>query len=309
MEQIILNAIIPVFSVISLGYALRRFGIVTEQWIEPANTVTYYVAIPAVMFRALAKQDLSGRFALNTVLVILGSLLTALLIGLLFAKLFRLDRGLKATYLHASVHGNIGYMAYAVAYYALGREAFQDAVFYSSILILAQNILAVLIFTLNRKESIQKHQVVSTLLHGICLNPIIWGVCVGTGWSLLRLPVPSPMGRFIDILASMGLPMALLLIGAGLTFSRTAGYIPLLATIGITKLILMPLVGMTIGHWVQFPSSAMKPMVVLLGAPTATVTYVMAREFKGDASFASVAISAHTVLCALTYSLWFAIVP
>jgi predicted permease len=42
----------------------------------------------------------------------------------------------------------------------------------------------------------------------------------------------------------------------------------------------------------------------LLASPTATVTYVMAKEMKGDSEFAVAAISLHTLLSAITFSIW-----
>ena len=41
----------------------------------------------------------------------------------------------------------------------------------------------------------------------------------------------------------------------------------------------------------------------LLASPTATVSYVMAREMEGDADFAVAAISVNTLLSAVTFSI------
>jgi predicted permease len=46
------------------------------------------------------------------------------------------------------------------------------------------------------------------------------------------------------------------------------------------------------------------PALILLASPTATVTYVMARELHGDAEFAGAAISASTSLSALSFVFW-----
>ena len=49
----------------------------------------------------------------------------------------------QGTFLHSSFHGNIGYMSYAIAYYALGESHFARIAIIGSFLMLAQNILAV----------------------------------------------------------------------------------------------------------------------------------------------------------------------
>jgi predicted permease len=46
------------------------------------------------------------------------------------------------------------------------------------------------------------------------------------------------------------------------------------------------------------------PGLILLASPSATLTYVMAKEMKGDTDFAVAAISASTMLSATTFSIW-----
>ena len=55
-------------------------------------------------------------------------------------------------------------------------------------------------------------------------------------------------------------------------------------------------------------SEGVVPAIILLAAPTATVTYVMAREMQGDSEFAVVAISVNTLLSAVTYTIWLSLV-
>jgi predicted permease len=46
------------------------------------------------------------------------------------------------------------------------------------------------------------------------------------------------------------------------------------------------------------------PGLILLASPTATISYVMAKEMKGDADFAVAAISISTLLSAVTFTAW-----
>jgi hypothetical protein len=49
------------------------------------------------------------------------------------------------------------------------------------------------------------------------------------------------------------------------------------------------------------------PALILLASPTATVTYVMAKEIDGDPDFAVAAISVITLLSGLSYLFWLTI--
>ncbi len=307
MYQIITNAIIPIFAVIALGYVFKRHGIVSKEWAEPANTVTYYVAIPAMLFRAMTKQDLSGSLLSSVGLIILASLFVAFIISFAIASFKRISGASRATFIQTSIHGNIGYMAYAVGFYGLGVKGFHNVVLLSSVLIIAQNILAVLIFVFNGEyRSFSKF--CSMIIRGICTNPIIISVTVGILWSILGFSLPSFASRFIDIVSSMGLPTALMLVGSNLTFSGLRKYLWEVITINFIKLVAMPIFGLVIMSWFAAPETLTKPVIILLGAPTATVTYVIARHLRGDPHLASTAVSLSTLLCAITYSIFMALV-
>jgi predicted permease len=70
------------------------------------------------------------------------------------------------------------------------------------------------------------------------------------------------------------------------------------------KLILLPALGLIAYRVAGAAATEYIPGLILLASPTATVTYVMAREMKGDAEFAVAAISASTLLSAITFTVW-----
>jgi predicted permease len=50
------------------------------------------------------------------------------------------------------------------------------------------------------------------------------------------------------------------------------------------------------------------PGLIILASPTATLTYIMAKEIGGDPDFAVAAISICTILSGFSYGLWLSIV-
>ncbi|MBT8331861.1 MAG: AEC family transporter, partial [Deltaproteobacteria bacterium] len=57
-----LTTIIPIFVIILLGWMLRNFGFMQVAFIEPANRLVYYIAIPAMVFRSISKASLAVQF-------------------------------------------------------------------------------------------------------------------------------------------------------------------------------------------------------------------------------------------------------
>ena len=79
--------------------------------------------------------------------------------------------------------------------------------------------------------------------------------------------------------------------------------LPVLDT-GIIKLVLLPVLGLLLFILYGLASAEYLPGLILLASPTATVTYVMAKEMNGDTDFAVAAISTSTLISAVTFTVW-----
>jgi hypothetical protein len=209
----------------------------------------------------------------------------------------------KGTFLQTSFHGNIGYMAYAIAFYALGSTHFPRTAILSSFLLIGQNMLAVLSLTACEVRLGSGKPSLLDLVRRTLQNPIILSVSAGCTLSALSIPLPGTIKQGLGILAGMALPTALLLIGAGLSFRSLRSQARELAGIGILKLVGMPAIGYLLMTWAAVPEPLILPGVILLASPPATVTYVMAAELGGDAELAASSISVLTLLSACSYSL------
>jgi len=74
------------------------------------------------------------------------------------------------------------------------------------------------------------------------------------------------------------------------------------------KLVLLPGFGFLLYHYFGFSPQDYMPGIILLASPTATVTYVMAKEMHGDSGLAVVGISVSTLLSAVTFVVWLNVV-
>lgn len=311
MLQVFIDTILPLFIVIIVGYVLSRQGLLNQQWSKPANKVTYYIAVPAILFKSVAEQNIGAFLSIKMFTAVVAPLIFTALFAWIFAITFfkNLPSNYKGTFIHSSIHGNIGYMAYAVSYYALGDKLFSNVVILSSILILVQNTLGVIILSIHGRswscdssfKMLCRDAFIMTS-RMIVSNPIIISVFLGilVGTSGIKLPVFFT--RLIKIFADMGLPTALLLVGAGLTFDNVRHMWKEMIAIGFLKLMIMPLLGVVVSGFIGLPNQFLLPLLILLASPVATVTYVMAVQLGGAPDFASAIVSAQTVACAISYS-------
>ena len=299
----ILNTIIPIFCVIFLGWVARKRGFIPPEFLGPANRLVYYIAIPAMVFSATAKASLKTDFHP----MVLGLTLVALLLSFVLSwgmgTVIHISHRRIGTFIQNGFHGNLGYIGLAVAYYYLGNEGFTTASILTVFIMILQNVLSISV--------LQYYAVSDGPLHSprnifakILGNPVIVACGAGICCSLMSVTLPVVVERTLKIVSGMSLPTALLLIGATLNFDLMKSQFRQLILTNLMKLVLLPSMGFLLYTLWDVPSDLYVPGLILLAAPSATVSYVMAREMNGDADFAVAAISSSTLFSSLTFSIW-----
>jgi predicted permease len=303
----IVTTIVPIFVIIILGWLARVYGFIRDEFISPANRLVFYLAIPAMVFRSVSKASLNSQFDGRVVTLAALSVCIVFCIAWFLARRSSLPRSQRGAFIQDSFHGNIGYIGLAVSFYYLGQEGFVKASILAAFLLILQNLLGVIALQANAPyNSASKNRWKPALK--IAGNPIILSALAGILVSLTALPVPLVLGRCLDILSGLALPLALLIIGASLSFDMVLSKLKAVLSCGFLKLILMPAIGFSLFRLLNVMPEAYLPGIILLASPTATVTYVMAKEMQGDSDFAVAAISLNTLLSAVTYTIWLSIV-
>jgi len=302
----VVQTIVPVFAAILLGWALCHAGFLPSTLIGHLNRLVYYLALPAMIFREVASASFAAHFH---PLLLAGTLLPVLLIFALslgIGRVFSIPRPELGTFLQTSFHGNLGYIGLAVCYYLLGERGFTQASILAGFLMLLQNFLGVVAlqaFSFPGEGGRDGGNGWSGATK-VFLNPVIVSALAGIGFSLSGLALPVTVDRFLKIISGMALPLALLVIGASLSFRLIRANLRSALGAGALKLLVLPAAGLTTYRWFGFSPQQFLPGLILLAAPTATITYVMASEMKGSADLASAAVSMNTVLSALTFVFW-----
>lgn len=299
----IVTTIIPIFAVIILGWVARRKGFVPEEFLEPANRLVFYLAIPAMIFREISKASLKTRFDIKVLCITLFAVVAVFAVSWGMGFVHRIRRGRLGTFIQTSCHGNLGYIGLAVAYYYLGTEGLVRASIIAGFVMILQNFLSVVALQVCSDSVPGKGDKLS-LLWKILGNPVIVAAMAGILFSLAEIPIPLVVDRSLNILSELALPLALLIIGASLTFELMRLSIVAIFSSSALKLILLPGVGFALYRLFGIPSQDYLPGLILLASPTATISYVMAKEMRGDTDFAVAAISTSTLLSAVTFSIW-----
>ena len=299
----IVSTIIPIFSIVIIGWLIRLKGFIPPEFVVPANRLVFYIAIPAMIFRSVSKASFRAQFNLNVLLITLFSVVAVFALSWIAGKTAKTERKYLGTYMQSSIHGNLGYVGFAVAYYFMGQEGFVKAGIIGGFVMILQNLLAVAALVLYGKD-VPFRENRLFFVKKIFGNPVILASMAGIFFSVAEMPVPEIIGRIMDILGDLALPMALLVIGASLSFEVMRLSKFAVISTNFFKLILLPCIGFVLYGFYGISPNEYLPGLILLASPTATVAYIMAREMNGNADFAVAAISSSTLISAVTFSFW-----
>ena len=299
----IITTIIPIFSVIILGWVARWKGFIQQEFLEPANRLVYYLAIPALIFRSISKASLKSQFDAAVLAITLFAVMAVFVFAWSVGLVFRLKRGQLGTFIQTAIHGNLGYIGLAVSFYFLGNEGFVRASIIAGFIMILQNFLAVVALHLNSDDAPRKGHTLYIVLR-ILGNPVILSALFGILFSVSGLKLPLVIDRSLNILGGLALPMALLIIGASLSFELMQLRILRVISSCLLKLVLLPGFGFLLYRIFGLSMQDYMPALILLASPAATITYVMAREMGGDVDFAVAAISTSTLISSVTFTLW-----
>lgn len=302
----ILISILPIFFVIGLGHAVRKSGLITNEFLAPANKLVYYVSIPAFLFNAVARGPLHEQFDPRLILGSMGAAAGAYLIAHFSAHLFHLHPERTGTFIQSCAHGNQGYVALPIIYYYIGEHALAGVGIVVGCIMIVQNLFSVFFLQLHSNNNRSKISL-PNLFTTLAKNPVILSILSGLLVSGFNITIPEVIHRILDILGGLAPPMSLLLIGASVSLTlmrKHAGNC--LASLFI-KLFLLPLTGVVIFSLLQIPTEEFLPAVILLAAPTATITYIFAKEMGGDPDFAVAVVSSSTLVSCISYTFWLAL--
>ncbi|HQT62959.1 MAG: transporter [Acidocella sp. 20-57-95] len=304
---IVLSAVFPVFALILTGYLCARRHLLGPAATETLNLFVVWLALPALLFQAMAKIDVAslnhpGFLVAFTGGMMLTFLLSFMLGGQAHHRLAdRSIEGLNAAY------ANTGFMGIPLCLAALGQAALIPAIIAT---ILTACVLFAVSIALIETDLAEAPHVSTTLRKvstSLARNPLLVAPLVGalvavlhgiTGWEL-----PTPIFRFTTLLGNAASPCALVTIGLFLAQSQPANNTPLITRLVALKLLVQP----ALTYLIAFQCFTMPPLwshsaVIISALPIGTGPFMLAKLYNREAAITSRAILVSTVLSLLTVS-------
>ena len=301
MFEIFLKTV-PFFALIGLGYGAGKTRFFPEEATAWLTKFVFYFALSAMLFRFSANLSLADIFDLRFVIAYLWG--TAFIYGIATGVAFLRGRSVEEAAVEAqcAVIGNVGFLGIPLLIALLGEAAIAPVMLVLAVDLIVFGSLIVILITGARDGRVSL-RILRTVGLGLLKNPMIVSICLGLGWSALRLPIPGPLNDFVTILGAAATPGALFAIGASLA-SKSAERLAVSSWLSFAKLVLHP-AAVAFGALVLFPIEpyAAGVMIAAAALPVAGNVYMLAQHYGVAPQRVSAAILISTAVSILTVSL------
>jgi predicted permease len=261
--QRVLGIILPVFSIILLGYLYARREKPDMTWV---NRLNVNVLAPALIFTALASKD----FDLPThALLILGAIGVVAGSGLLawpFAKLLHED---PRTFVPPMMFNNCGNMGLPIAALAFGPVGLSAMV----ALFTVSNLLH---FTLG-VHIVNRH----AAFWPVFRNPMVLATFAGFAFALIQPPAPEWLMLAIKITGDAMIPLMLISLGVRMATVSWGGW-----NLGVIGALVCPLTGVAMAALLT-PllglDATQSGLLILFGClPPAVLNFMVAEQYNQE---------------------------
>lgn len=237
----ILTITFPIYAAVALGYVTVRKGVFKPEHMPVFGGYVMNIALPALLFNAVASRDVNEVFNLTYMAVFLiGGLLTIALAWVWFTAVGQ-SPSRRAVGIMGTTCPNSGFIGYPVMLLTFPSLAGQ--VLALNMLIENFILIPICLAMMEASKGGQDANIlgkVSRILLGVIRRPMVIGLIAGLLVSLSGISLPEPATRFFAMLAASASALALFVIGGSLVGTPFRGNRSVAIQIVLGKLFLHP---------------------------------------------------------------------
>ena len=309
MEHLLfsLNATVPIFLVMLIGYLLKMLGLLTQSFVKEANALIFKLALPALLFMDISTADIKTNWDTNYVL--LCAAITTICFFTIWglSKVFIHDQSIIGAFVQGSYRSSAAVLGVAFIQNMYGNAGMAPLMIIGTVPLF--NIYAVFVLTFeandpNPNTEGKRYEKLKLSFINILKNPIIIGILLGLITSVFELHFPVMIEKTLKSISSIATPLALIALGAGFEGKKALAKMkPTLAATFI-KLVVLPAIFLPIAYLLDIRDQKLVALLIMLASPTTVSSYIMAENMHNDGVLTSSIIVLTTFLSAFTLTLW-----
>jgi len=322
--KLVVEAVLPLFALILAGYLCGWRGLLGADATNSLNLFVVWLALPALLFQALADARWSELNRPGFVAAIaLGMLVT-------FVPWVALSRWRATPLPDASIEAlaasypNTGFMGIPLCLAVFGRAGLQPAIVATILTVCLLFGLSLALIEIGLQSGRSAVGAIAKTASTLARNPLLVAPALGALFAIAHIPRPAPFTRFTGLLGGAASPCALVAIGLFLAQNpgvserahagaRRHARVKVILAIVALKLLVQPLVtGVLVFAVFDLPRPWSTAALLLSALPIGTGPFMLAKLYDREVAVTSRAILLSTLGSLVTTSLlvaWIAAVP
>lgn len=297
----VIDNLFPVFALIALGGALRRWDFTTEGFLRVSDRLVYFIFFPALLFWKIgtAPPDFLGETRLYLAVIL--SILVVYALSTGFIRFAGVTARQAGSFSQSCYRFNT-YVGMAVMLSVFGEDGVRRFGVLIALTIPLINVLAVGTLTWFGGGPAPLRRRVEHTLKALAVNPLILGCVAGLAYGQTVNRFPLFLDNAFRLASYVTLPLALLSIGGVLSLKGLRDHVRLSMVACGFKLVVLPTAGWCLMKAFGVAGESFKMGLLFLCLPTSTALYVLSSQLNSDTDLASAAIALSTLMSILSLS-------
>ncbi len=302
MENIIVsfNVIAPVFFLMVLGYLMVNYTSLADRKLtKQANAIVFKIFLPCMLFYNVYQSDIGAEIHSRIKLCIWaagGLLILFVLLCLIVPKVVKQENQ-QGVVIQGIFRSNYVIFGVAVVQNMYGVKSTTTAAILSAILVPMYNFLAVVALSIfgEKRETDWKK-----IILDIVKNPLIISSVLGIIFSLLGIRLPTAVDTTVQDLAKLSTPIAFMILGGDLDFSKVKGNLKVASVVLTIKLVILPFIMIPMIVMMGYRDADLLSGLLAYQTPVAVSSYIMAQQAGADGQLAGQLVVFSSVLSIFT---------
>ena len=294
-----LNATVPVFLLMVLGYLFKVLKIFNESLTKGINAFVFKIALPVLVYKELATSEVEALWDGGFVIFCFVATLVSILIGWAVSFILK-DKLVRAEFIQGTYRSSAALLGVGIATNLYGKAGMTPLMIIGAVPL--YNVAAVILLTTGTNEGKITPALMKKTFIGVLTNPIIIGITLGLLRSLI--PVSIILPKTLNYVADLATPLGLMALGASFRFDEAIKKVAptLLAT--LFKLIIFCGIWIPVAISLGYTHDSLVAVLLMTGLPTTVSSFVMAKSMGYDGTVSAGTVMLTTILSAFTLTLW-----
>lgn len=302
MDNLILsfNVVSPLCLTMGLGYFLKYLKMFDEDSLNIMNNVAFKVFLPLLLFYNVYNTNMGNIIDFKLMMFVFICILVLFGFLFFFIPIIEKDNSKRGVMIQGVFRSNFVLFGIPVATSILGEGNIGSIALLIGVVVPTYNLLAVICLETFRGGKIN----IANMIKGVITNPLIIAGVIGIIFFTLKIKLPTFIETTVKDISKIATPLSLILLGASFSFSDVKKYIKETSIVTISRLIIVPLIFVTLGYYVGYRHADLLGIMIIFAAPAAVSSFQMAKQMDGDADLAGQIVVFTSAFSIVTVFFW-----